>query len=81
MYHCPMNSKIRFLQIMLSDLVSHRDTLEIELNRVLNDITQPTIHKKIDFDKILGEISENNNKIQMLSEYMSSLNSEENNNN
>jgi hypothetical protein len=76
-----MNTKIKFLQIMLSDLVSHRDTLEIELNRVLNNITQPTIHKKIDFDKILRDISENNNKIQMLSEYMSSLNSEENNNN
>jgi hypothetical protein len=80
-YHCVMNSKVKFLQIMLSDLVSHRDTLEIELNRVLNDDTQPTTHKKIDFDKILGEISENNNKIQMLSEYMGSLNSEENNNN
>lgn len=76
-----MNSKVKFLEIMLSDLVSHRDTLEIELNRILNDDTLPTIHKKIDFDKILGEISKNNNKIEMLSEYMSSLNSEENNNN
>ena len=76
-----MNSKVKFLEIMLSDLVSHRDTLEIELNRILNDDTLPTIHKKIDFDKILGEISKNNNKIEMLSEYMSSLNSEDNNNN
>jgi hypothetical protein len=74
-----MNSKVKFLQIMLSDLISHRDTLELELNRVLNDDTQSTIHKKIDFDRILGEISENNNKIQMLSDYMSSLNSENNN--
>jgi hypothetical protein len=80
-YHCFMNSKVKFLQIMLSDLVSHRDTLELELNRILNDDTQPTIHKKIDFDDMLGQISKNNNKIQMLSEYMSSLNSEENNNN
>jgi hypothetical protein len=76
-----MNSKVKFLQIMLSDLISHRDTLELELNRVLNDDTQSTIHKKIDFDRILGEISENNNKIETMSEYMSSLNSEENNNN
>lgn len=66
---------------MLSDLVSYRDTLEIELNRILNDDTQPTTHKKIDFDLTLGKISENNNKIQMLSEYMGSLGSEENNNN
>jgi hypothetical protein len=76
-----MNSKVKFLQIMLSDLISHRDTLELELNRVLNDDTQSTIHKKIDFERILGEISENNNKIETMSEYMSSLNSEENNNN
>ena len=32
-----MNTKVKFLQIMLSDLVSERDTLELELNRVLND--------------------------------------------
>ena len=66
---------------MLSDLVSERDTLELELNRILNDVESSTIHKKIDFDKLLGEISKTNGKINMLSEYMSSLNNEENNNN
>ena len=76
-----MNTKVKFLQIMLSDLVSERDTLEIELNRVLNNVESPIIHKKIDFDKLLGDISLTNNKINMLSEYMSSLNNEENNNN
>lgn len=76
-----MNTKVKFLQIMLSDLVSERDTLEIELNRVLNNVESPIVHKKIDFDKLLGDISLTNNKINMLSEYMSSLNNEENNNN
>jgi hypothetical protein len=77
-----MNSKVKFLQIMLSDLISHRDTLEMELNRVLNETSQTITFKKIDFDKVLGEISENNNKIQVLSEYLSSLEvSEEINNN
>jgi hypothetical protein len=67
---------------MLSDLISHRDTLEMELNRVLNETSQTITFKKIDFDKVLGEISENNNKIQVLSDYLSSLNiSEEINNN
>ena len=76
-----MNTKVKFLQIMLSDLVSERDTLEIELNRVLNNVESPIVHKKIDFDKLLGDISLTNNKINMLSEYMGSLNNDENNNN
>jgi hypothetical protein len=76
-----MNTKVKFLQIMLSDLVSERDTLELELNRILNDVEKPTIHKKIDFDKLLDKISKTNSKINMLSDYMSSLNNEENNNN
>jgi len=76
-----MNTKVKILQIMLSDLVSERDTLEIELNRVLNNVESPIVHKKIDFDKLLGDISLTNNKINMLSEYMGSLNNEENNNN
>lgn len=76
-----MNTKVKFLQIMLSDLVSERDTLEMELNRVLNNVESPIVHKKIDFDKLLGDISLTNNKINMLSEYMGSLNNEENNNN
>lgn len=68
-----MNTKIKFLELVLSDLVSNRDTLELELNRILNDDNSPVIHKKIDFDKVLGEISMNNNKIQILSEYLNSL--------
>ena len=64
-----MNNKLKFLEIMLSDLVSERDTVEMELNRVLNDETKPTIHRKIDFDKLLGRVSESNNKIKTLSEY------------
>jgi len=80
-----MNAKIKFLEVVLSDLVSNRDTLELELNRILNDDNSPVIHKKIDFDKVLGEISENNNKIHILSEYLNSLanlepNAENNNN-
>lgn len=76
-----MNAKVKFLQIMLSDLVSERDTLELELNRVLNNVETPIIHKKIDFDNLLSKISLTNNKINMLGEYMGSLNNEENNNN
>jgi len=71
-----MNPKVKFLEIVLSDLISHRDTLEMELNRILNDDNLSITHKKIDFDNLLGDITENNNKIQMLSEYMGSLNSE-----
>jgi hypothetical protein len=75
-----MNTKIKFLEIMLSDLVSHRDTLELELNRVLNDDNSIITHKKIDFDKILGEITETNNKISLLSDFMSNLIQNNNNN-
>ena len=60
-----MNQRIKFLEIMLSDLVSERDTIEMELNRVLNDETPPTIHRKIDFDKLLGDITITNNKIKI----------------
>jgi len=68
-----MNQRIKFLEIMLSDLVSERDTIEMELNRVLNDETLPTTHKKIEFDKLLGDITVTNNKIKTLSEYISIL--------
>ena len=68
-----MNQRIKFLEIMLSDLVSERDTVEMELNRVLNDETKPTIHKKIDFDKLLDDIVLTNNKIKTLSEYIAVL--------
>ena len=67
-----MNSKVKFLEIMLSDLISHRDTLELELNRVLNS-DDTIIHKKMDFDKLLGEITETNSKISLLSDFMSNM--------
>lgn len=75
-----MNPKIKFIEIVLSDLISHRDTLELELNRIINETEKSIVHKKIDFDELLGEIVENNNKIQLLSEYLGSLKTEENNN-
>jgi len=67
-----MNTKVKFLEIMLSDLISQRDTLELELNRVLNS-DDKVIHKKIDFDKLLGEITETNSKISLLSDFMSNM--------
>ncbi len=76
-----MNNKLKFLEIMLSDLVSERDTKEIELNRVLNDETSPIIHRKIDFDNLLDDITMTNNKIKTLSEYMGTLIDPELNNN
>lgn len=76
-----MNIKIKFLQIVLSDLISKRDTLELELNRILNDDSIVTEIKKVEFDNILSAITVTNNKIQMLSEYMSSFNSVDTNNN
>jgi len=79
-----MNTKIKFLQIILSDLISKRDTLELELNRVLNSDESPIVEKKTEFEDILGDITITNNKIQMLSDYMSSFNKvddNENNNN
>jgi hypothetical protein len=76
-----MNTKIKFLEIVLSDLISKRDTVELELNRVLNDDNLRTEDKKYEFDKSLSDITETNNKIQMLSEYMSTFNSVDINNN
>ena len=68
-----METKIKFLEIMLSDMLSHRDTLELELNRVLNDNNSIILHKKIDFEKVLGEITETNNKISLLSDFMTNI--------
>jgi hypothetical protein len=76
-----MNTKIKFLQIILSDLISKRDTVELELNRVLNNDDLRTEDKKYEFDELLSNITETNNKIQMLSEYMSTFNSVDVNNN
>jgi hypothetical protein len=76
-----MNSKLKFLQIVLSDLISKRDTLELDLNRVLNDEKIQTENKKNEFDSLLSSITVTNNKIQMLSEYMSVFNNMDTNNN
>jgi hypothetical protein len=76
-----MNSRLKFLQIVLSDLISKRDTLELDLNRVLNDEKTQTDNKKTEFDFILSTITVTNNKIQMLSEYMSVFNNMDINNN
>lgn len=76
-----MNNKLKFLQILLSDLISKRDTLELDINRVLNDDSLPIEDKKNQFDFILSSITITNNKIQMLSEYMSAFNSVDTNNN
>ena len=54
-------------------MVSHRDTLEMELTRLLNEENVSIIHKKIDFDKTLDDIVLTNNKIKTLSEYMTSV--------
>ena len=76
-----MNTKIKFLQIILSDLISKRDTVELELNRVLNNDDLRTEDKKYEFEELLSNITETNNKIQMLSEYMSAFNNVDTNNN
>lgn len=75
-----MNSKLKFLEIVLSDLISQRDTLELELNRILNKEDMSISEKKDSFDEILSLITINNNKIQMLGDFMSSITPQENNN-
>jgi predicted MPP superfamily phosphohydrolase len=68
-----MDQKIKFLELVLSDLISDRDTLEMDLNNVLNNSTIKTKEKKSDFVGVLGDIVDINNKIKTLSEYMSLL--------
>jgi hypothetical protein len=75
-----MNNKVKFLEIILSDLLSNRDTLEMELNRVINDDKSSVITKKMDFLKILDDVSITNNKISLLGEYMGSIVTTDNNN-
>jgi hypothetical protein len=79
-----MNTKIKFLEIVLSDLVSQRDTYELELNRILNK-EENFLLKKNEFDSVLTNITVTNNKIQMLSDYLGTLanldDKTENNNN
>ena len=70
-----MNQRIKFLEIILSDLISERDTLEMDLNQILNSVDKKTKEKKSDFINVLGFIVSINNKIKTLTEYMSTLSS------
>ena len=69
-----MNQKIKFLEIVLSDLISERDTLEMDLNYIVNISDKKTKEKKLDFIEVLGPIVDTNNKIKTLSEYISIIN-------
>lgn len=79
-----MNTKIKFLEIVLSDLVSQRDTFELELNRIINNDEKISV-KKVDFESVLTQITITNSKIQTLSDYLTTLSNlerkTENNNN
>ena len=66
-----MNQKVKFLELVLSDLVSKRDTLEMDLNYILNNVSERTNKRKKEFTDILGDIVDTNNKIKTLSEYLS----------
>jgi hypothetical protein len=66
-----MNQKVKFLELVLSDLVSQRDTLEMDLNYILNNVSERTNKRKKEFTDILGDIVDTNNKIKTLSEYLS----------
>ena len=66
-----MNQKVKFLELVLSDLVSERDTLEMDLNYILNNVSERTNKRKKEFTDILGDIVDTNNKIKTLSEYLS----------
>ena len=69
-----MNNKVKFLEIVLSDLVSERDTFELDLNNILNSSQFKNIKlQKKEFVTILGHIVETNNKIKTLSEYLTQL--------
>lgn len=69
-----MNNKIKFLEILLADLVAKRDTLELDLNNTLNNNSSKRVtEQKKDFDDVLGEIVNVNNKIKTLSEYLTQI--------
>jgi hypothetical protein len=70
-----MNNKVKFLQIVMADLISQRDTLEIDLNIILNNNTyESTKIKKKDFDNVLTQLTETNNKITVMSDYLTQVN-------
>jgi hypothetical protein len=68
-----MNNKIKFLEIVLSDLISERDTLEIDLNYVLNNSSVEAKKRKKRFEKVLDSIVNVNNKINTLTEYLAQI--------
>ena len=73
-----MNNKIKFLEIVLSDLISERDTLEMDLNNILNEKVEKTNNKKKKFKKVLQEIVNINNKIKTMTEYLTEYSVETN---
>jgi len=68
-----MNNKVKFLELVLADLVSVRDTLEMDLNEVLNTSRKKTQTKKDEFIDVLGAIVDANNKIKTLSDYLTQI--------
>tara|TARA_Y100001937_G_scaffold115566_1_gene166495 strand:- start:258 stop:500 length:243 start_codon:yes stop_codon:yes gene_type:complete len=68
-----MNKKIRLLEILLSELVSERDTLEMDLNNILNGTYKTTQKQKEKFSLVLEKIVNVNNKIKTLSEYLTQI--------
>ena len=69
-----MNKRIKLLEILLSELVSERDTLEMDLNIVLNSSPKTTQQQKDEFSLILEKIVNVNNKIKTLGEYLAQIN-------
>jgi hypothetical protein len=57
----------------LSDLISERDTLEIDLNYTLNNLSVEARERKEKFTKILESIVNVNNKINTLTEYLAQI--------
>ena len=68
-----MNNKIKFSEIVLSDLISERDTLELDLNYTLNNLSVEARERKEKFVKILESIVNVNNKINTLTEYLAQI--------
>ena len=70
-----MNYIVKFLQIVMAELISKRDTLEIDFNIILNNNTYAsTTLKKEDFDNVLTQLTETNNKITVMSDYLTQVN-------
>ncbi len=68
-----MNNKVKFLELVLGDLVSARETLEMDLNEILNGSRKKTQTKKDEFTDVLGSIVNVNNKIKTLSDYLTQI--------